>query len=113
MNQAVQNTDKEIWREEDDACAPSIFVTKEGRIGINIFGRVYVRDVRDWYQLAEEEERWLNRDAVKTGVEPPVLNEVEKYERYIQLLCMVNESGYFVSVELAEAIAKYREAAGV
>ena len=49
------NTDKEIWREtQDDFYAPSIHVTKDGKIGINVAGSVFVKDIRDWHKLASE-----------------------------------------------------------
>lgn len=50
---AAQNTDRELWREtEDDALAPSIHVTAQGRIGIKVGGFVYVLGVREWHDLA-------------------------------------------------------------
>ena len=48
------NTDKELWREkEDDFYSPSIHVTKDGKIGINIGGYVIVQDIRKWHELAK------------------------------------------------------------
>ncbi len=48
-----ENTDKELWREkEDDYYSPSIHVTKDGRIGINVGGFVHVKSARDWHKLA-------------------------------------------------------------
>lgn len=50
---AAQNTDRVIWRAwEGDYYADSIHVTKEGAIGINVGGTVYVMPVRDWHKLA-------------------------------------------------------------
>jgi hypothetical protein len=52
MGQAL-NTDREIWRErEGDAYADSIHVTREGGIGINCGGHVFVLPVREWHRLA-------------------------------------------------------------
>lgn len=52
---AAKNTDREIWRErEGDYYAPSIHVTQEGGIGIDVGGTVFVMDVRDWHRLAVE-----------------------------------------------------------
>jgi hypothetical protein len=49
----VQNTDRELWRErEGDYYADSIHVTKDGGIGINAGGSVFVMRLRDWHQLA-------------------------------------------------------------
>ena len=53
-HEASLNTDREIWRSvPGDYYSPSIHVTKEGAIGINVGGRVFVKDVRDWHSLAE------------------------------------------------------------
>jgi hypothetical protein len=50
------NTDREIWREnEGDAYAPSIHVTKDGGVGINCGGSVYVKPLREWHRLAERD----------------------------------------------------------
>lgn len=46
------NTDKELWRKDQDYYAPSIHVTKEGAIAINVGGLVIVRPVEDWHKLA-------------------------------------------------------------
>lgn len=47
------NTDREIWRErEGDYYADSIHVTREGNIGINCGGHVFVLPVRKWHRLA-------------------------------------------------------------
>ena len=57
--QACVNTDREIWRRDGgEACdpdnyyQPSIHVTKEGAIGINVGGYVYVKPVEEWHKLA-------------------------------------------------------------
>jgi len=45
-----ENTDREIWRAiPNDYYSPSIFVTKENNIGINVGGRVSVKTVEQWY----------------------------------------------------------------
>jgi hypothetical protein len=46
-----QNTDHELWRESDDRsqCTPSIHVTQDGGIGINVGGTVKVRTLREWH----------------------------------------------------------------
>lgn len=52
-----ENTDIELWREtRDDYYAPSIFVTQEGSIGINVGGLCIVKPVRDWHLLAAADE---------------------------------------------------------
>jgi len=48
-----KNEDRELWRETpDDYYSPSIHVTKDGGIGINVGGTVCVRSLRDWHHLA-------------------------------------------------------------
>lgn len=47
---AVENTDREIWRRTPgDYYSPSIHVTAEGGIGINVGGQVIVMDVEGWF----------------------------------------------------------------
>jgi hypothetical protein len=112
--EAAQNTDKELWRESEDAYSPSMHVTTEGGIGISVGGTTHVKDVRRWHQLAEDDmERGLWGETTGCRVEPYIPGELEKAERYIQLLCLVNQSGHSVNQELSEAIKKYREAAGI
>jgi hypothetical protein len=56
MEQAYENTDKEIWREvPEDPYTPSIHVTADGKIGMSLGGTVIVRDIRYWHRLASEE----------------------------------------------------------
>jgi hypothetical protein len=53
---AVENTDRELWRErEGDYYADSIHVTKGGGIGINCGGHVYVKPLREWHRLATKQ----------------------------------------------------------
>lgn len=58
-DQQCMNTDREIWRRQstewcdpDSYYQPSIHVTKEGAIGINVGGTVYVKSVETWHSLA-------------------------------------------------------------
>lgn len=55
-NQACKNTDRELWRGPDEGnggyYADSIFITKEGALGINCGGSVYVKPIREWHRLA-------------------------------------------------------------
>lgn len=49
----AENTDREIWRRTPgDFYSPSVHVTAEGGIGIDVGGRVVVMDVEDWHALA-------------------------------------------------------------
>lgn len=51
--QACLNTDRELWREkEGDYYSPSIHVTKEGGIGIDVGGFVITMPLRGWHRLA-------------------------------------------------------------
>lgn len=51
-NFAYENTDKEIWRErENDFYSDSVFVTKDGGIGMNRAGSVVVKTVEKWLEL--------------------------------------------------------------
>lgn len=56
-DQAKENTDIELWREPTDEPGmsyyqPSIHVTREGGIGINVGGMVIVMPLSDWHKLA-------------------------------------------------------------
>ena len=50
-----ENTDRELWRRSEDAFAPSIHVTKEGAIGINVGGYVVVKSAEQWHALGVKE----------------------------------------------------------
>ncbi len=50
---ACANTDTELWRrDEGDFYSPSVHVTADGLIGINVGGKVHVRSVEQWHRLA-------------------------------------------------------------
>jgi hypothetical protein len=52
-DQAVQNTDRELWREkEGDYYSPNLFVTSEGGIGMNVGGYCIVMPIKEWHKLA-------------------------------------------------------------
>lgn len=58
---AYANTDRELWREGDPESGmsyyePSIHVTEQGGIGINVGGLVFVKTLREWHALAEAAE---------------------------------------------------------
>lgn len=56
--QAAKNTDREIWRKgggDGDGMSyyePSIHVTKDEWIGINVGGTVFEKPVEEWHALA-------------------------------------------------------------
>jgi hypothetical protein len=56
--EAAVNTDKEIWRRTaDDYYSPSIHVTEDNGIGINVGGHVIVKPVEDWHKAGLEHAR--------------------------------------------------------
>ena len=59
---AKQNTDKLLWkRVPRDFYSPSIHATEDGRIGINVGGRVIVMSVEAWHKLGS-----LHADQLKS-----------------------------------------------
>jgi len=55
MKDSARNTDREIWRKvSDDYYSPSIHVTFDGRIGINVGGRVIVATIEKWHRALIE-----------------------------------------------------------
>lgn len=72
---AYENTDKEIWRETpDDYYSPSIHTTEQNLIGINVGGHVYVKSVREWHQVATENEE------LKQKIADMVAERLSQYE---------------------------------
>lgn len=58
-NEPKQNTNRELWRETPgDYYSPSLFVTKDGAIGMNVGGSVFVKSIQAWYILASEDAAW-------------------------------------------------------
>lgn len=50
-----ENTDRELWRESpDDYYSPSLHVTAQGGIGMNVGGYVIVMPIRQWHEMAME-----------------------------------------------------------
>lgn len=57
MNSGYVNTDKEIWRkEENNYYSPSIHITKDKGVGINVGGKVFVKPIEEWHKLAQSQE---------------------------------------------------------
>lgn len=46
MSDAIANTDRTLWRDEDD----SVFITQGGGLGINCGGHVIVKPLLAWHQ---------------------------------------------------------------
>jgi len=56
------NTDRELWRAPPgDYYADSIHVTAAGGIGIDVGGRVFVRPLRMWHDMASKYDALLER----------------------------------------------------
>ena len=48
---SATNTDEEIWRKTpDDYYSPSIHVTRDGQIGINVGGQVIIAPIEAWHE---------------------------------------------------------------
>ena len=66
-NRAAKNTDKEIWRKvKDDYGSPSIHVTKEGSIGIDVGGFVMVAPVEKWHEVFKKNDE---KKLIKVNIE--------------------------------------------
>lgn len=69
MSDSAKNTDIELWRETDSFYAPSIHVTAQGGIGINVGGHVFVKPLAEWHRLAVEEQKRLLANAKQADEE--------------------------------------------
>lgn len=125
--QAHENTDRELWRRDGgEACdpdnyyQPSIHVTKEGAIGINVGGYVYVKPVEEWHKLAggpfpavpeplssNPLPSWMPKPADMTSSEMWLWTEVE---RLTSALHEATRREAALTAELAECIRKRGEA---
>lgn len=70
---AMKNTDRELYREpaEHESMAyyePSVHVTEDGKIGMNVAGTVITLPIREWHALASSSMRSMS---VTLGVETP------------------------------------------
>jgi hypothetical protein len=81
-NKTIQNTDRELWRKEEDYYSPSIHVTEEGAIGINVGGTVIIKEVEEWHKLATN-GGWRN-----ARIDPPA-----ESGRYWCIVKEVNDLG--------------------
>lgn len=62
LDDPTLNTDTELYREElKDYYANSIFVTEDGRIGMDVGGLVIVKPIAEWHKLAESS---LSKDEI-------------------------------------------------
>lgn len=67
MGKVAKNEDREIWRQKDgDFYSPSIHITKDGQVGINVGGLVYVAPVEDWHKsLVQTKDRVMKKEDYK------------------------------------------------
>ena len=95
MNE-LKNTDKEIWREiEGEYYSPSIFVTEQGKIGINVGGYVYVQSVEKWHQQADrikDLEKLLEHSVGADCREMRYIQEIENRDARIAELEFENKA---------------------
>lgn len=103
--QAKLNTDRELWRGEDDEYAPRIIVTTGGQIGINVGGTTIVRDVREWHRLANDENNGWQQGRLSAPIAPEPDPQWE-YTQYLQLLTHVQSVGVDVTDEIRDTVAK-------
>lgn len=78
----AENTDKEIWREkEGDYYSPSIHVTEHGSIGINVFGTVFVKPVKEWHKIALNHDKLVEAlKAAQWGLQLAKFSTEDSYE---------------------------------
>lgn len=109
MEQAVANTDREIWREDpDDAYSPSIHVTEDGKIGINVGGTVFVRDVRNWHRDADVEMSGC-QEKVSYGLANAAIDPRWEYTQYLQILIEAQKAGHDCHAEMNDTIKTLHE----
>lgn len=85
--QAALNTDKELWRRNDKDShdsyyEPSIHVTQDDLIGIDVGGTVVLKTVEDWHKMATN-GGWNN-----ARISPPL-----KSGRYWAVIAIKTEIG--------------------
>ena len=98
---AYENTDKEIWRAiPDDYYSPSIFVTKENNIGINVGGHVYVKTVEQWHK---------NTHPVKELTDETELLETEIFVKDAIIKCYKEALEQIATGEIAGESNNYKD----
>ena len=86
-DQAYENTDRELWREGDPESSmsyyePSIHVTADGGIGINVGGTVYVKTLREWHSLAGGPISLVSQQNPTTGEWEPAVPLQDSYRHW-------------------------------
>lgn len=73
-DRAAKNTDRELYREPDKGdgsfYSDSIHVTRDGGIGINVGGSVFVKPLREWHRLAALEQKRTGTGALGETPQP-------------------------------------------
>lgn len=118
--QACENTDRELWRDEEvDGFSPSIHVTSDGSIGINVCGTVHVKSIRRWHELAERDMEIgltgsysgsLSGDAPVHSYTP---SKMDSLNQYLMILFESNRCGHKVDNEIDEALKAFKTEVGI
>lgn len=80
-DQAAENTDRELYREPDRGCgsfyANSVFLTKDGAIGMDVGGRVIVQPIAAWH--ADAVAFATARDKIMKDIEDAITGALQGY----------------------------------
>lgn len=100
-----ENTDREIYREvPGDYYSPSLHVTNDGKIGIDAGGLVFEKSVREWHNLARDNEFIIEGERC----ECENCEEIRDFENNICEDCITCELS--TALEAAKEKAKQSEA---
>ena len=87
MDMPKQNTDKELFREVNgDYYSPSLHVTIDGLIGINVGGSVHVMSLREWHKRAESfivKTETTHNSGYMVRLAKAILSQIAKATSYI------------------------------
>lgn len=90
MSKASENTDRELYREvEGDYYANSIFVTEDGRIGMNVGGTVIVQPIAKWHR-AVSDLVMTDPSAKSVPVESAKVTDTNDIDEYIAMYARVD-----------------------
>ena len=118
LMQMAQNTDRELWRErEGDFYADSIHVTKDGGIGMNVGGTVFVMTIKAWHSAAALRDRLAQPEPVHASdMSQERVDETAKSEHDIVGACVTCGAPHgfwlsapptdFISPSVVKAISK-------
>ena len=83
-----KNTDKELFREvKGDYYSPSLHVTINGLIGINVGGSVHVMSLREWHKRAESfivKTETTHNSGYMVRIAKAILTQIAKATSYIR-----------------------------